>query len=200
MANLQEFIGNIKNFGLQKQNKFEVNIYRGSIPALSGAIDADAGRFISLMSDNVTVPGMNFSSNPVFTFGEPREVVYNRNFDPATLTVYGDSRMRTREYFDQWQSEVMNPNTRVVNYYTDYIRQVEIRHLDLEGNTRYRLTLHEAFPKAVSPYELGNDNNTVLRISVQIQFKFYTFSSDPIIAKQGNPRDALSTIQRESPQ
>jgi hypothetical protein len=200
MPNLQEFISNVKNNGLQKQNRFEVNIYRGSLSSGVGVKDTDSGRFISLLSDNVSVPGMNFSSNPVFTFGEPREVVYNRNFDPATLTVYGDAQMKSREYFDEWQSSVMNPVTRTVSYYADYIRQVEIRHLDLEGNTRYRLTLHEAYPKAISPYELGNDNNTILRISVQLQFKFYTYTSDPIIAKQGNPRDKLSNISRESPQ
>lgn len=199
MANLQDFISSIKSLGLQKQNKFEVDIYRGSLPRV-GSNDPEAGRFISLMSDSVSVPGMNFSSNTVFTFGEPREVVYNRNFDVASLTLYGDARMVTRAYFDQWQDEVMNPRTRTVNYYNNYIRQVDIRHLDLEGNTIYTMTLHEAFPKAVNSYDLSNSSNDILRVSCQLQYKYYTVQSDFIQARRSNPRDQLSTIQRDTPQ
>lgn len=197
MPNLNEFISSVKSSGLQKQNKFEVDIYRGSLRNIRVAgVDS---RFISLMADNITVPGMSFASSPVFTFGEPREVVYNRNFDAAQMTVYGDRQMITRKYFDEWQTQVMNPTTRTSSYYTDYIRQVDIKHLDQDNNIRYTLTLHEVFPKSISPYELGNDNNTVLRISVQLVYKFYTFNSDQIIVAQRNPRDELSIILRQPP-
>lgn len=199
MPNLNQFITAIKVAGLQKQNRFAVNIYRGSIGTQSaGSPNADS-RFISLMADSVTVPGMNFSTAPVFTFGEPREVVYNRNFDPVQMTVYGDREMTTRQYFDEWQRSVMNPNDRTTSYYADYIRQVEILHLDQADNINYKLTLHEVYPKAIAPYDLGNETNTVLRISVQLQYKFYTFSSDKITANQRNPRDRLSIIQGQSP-
>lgn len=197
MSRIRDFIALAKGFGFQKQSKYQVLIYPQASGSNAGVEDV---LLMDLLCDNVTVPGMNFSTNPVFTFGEPREVVYNRNFDAANLQFLADSKMRAREYFDEWQTSVMNPTTRTVSYYNNYIRNVEIRHQDLEGNTQYTVTLFEAFPKAVSPYEMGNDNNTVLRVNVQLQFKYYTYNSNFIQAVRVNPRDRLAAITREVPQ
>lgn len=197
MSRINDFIALTKGFGFQKQNKYQVLIYPQASGSTFGAEDI---LLMDLLCDNVTVPGMNFSTNPVFTFGEPREVIYNRNFDAANLQFLADSKMRAREYFDEWQAAIMDPRTRTVNYYNNYVRLVEIRHLDREGNIQYNVTLHEAFPKAVNAYELGNDNNAVLRLSVQLQFKYYTYNSNFIQARQTNPRDSIAPVNRPIPQ
>jgi hypothetical protein len=169
MANLNEFIATVKG-GLQQSHNFDVQF----LTNIGGN-----SRQLSLLCDEVTVPGMTLASNTVFSFGESREVVYNRTFEPATFTFMVDINSNVMNYFRNWMDNIINPNTRLANYYDNYAKasRVVIQHLNAEKQPVYSVTLHEAFPKSLNSYTLSNAGKDVLRYSVTMNYKYWDKSS-----------------------
>jgi hypothetical protein len=173
MANLEQFISTVKN-GMQMSYNFDVQ-FTG--PAASEARD------LSLLCEEVTVPGMSLASNTVFTYGEPREVVYNRVFEPANFTFLVDINSTALTFFKSWMDKIINPNTRLVSYYNDYVGSVAIKHLNngrlisagnnSEKQETYEVTLVDAYPKAIQSYTLSNNTKDILRYSVTMQYKYW---------------------------
>ena len=92
---LYDFISQIKGEGLSRTNRFLVNI---ASPAALGGSDA---RLIQLYCEQAALPGMAYASTPVRSFGENREVVYERNFEPIALTFYVDRKMSVLSFFNE---------------------------------------------------------------------------------------------------
>jgi hypothetical protein len=173
MANLDQFISTVKN-GMQLAYNFDVQF--------TGPAAAEA-RDLSLLCEEVTVPGMSLATNPVFTYGEPREVVYNRVFEPANFTFLVDINSTALTFFRSWIDKIIDPNTKLVSYYNDYIGTVAIKHLD-NGRLRsagdntpktevYEVVLQEAFPKSIQSYTLSNNTKDILRFSVTMNYKYW---------------------------
>lgn len=192
MANLEQFISTVKN-GMQMSYNFDVQ-FTG--PAASEARD------LSLLCEEVTVPGMSLATNPVFTYGEPREVVYNRVFEPANFTFLVDINSTALTFFRSWIDKIINPNTRIVSYYNNYIGTVSIKHLNngrliTAGNNAdkqetYEVVLREAFPKAIQSYTLSNNTKDILRYSVTMNYKYWERQRVIVPPLQG-PRITSST-------
>jgi len=172
MANLNEFISKVKG-GLQQSHNFDVEIQTN--------VGGDL-RTLSLMCDEVSVPGLTLASNTVFTFGEPREVVYNRTFAPATLTFMVDINSSVMNFFRDWMDKIIDPKTRLAGYYNDYAAgsRIVIRHLNAEKIPVYSVTLYEAFPKSIQDYTLSNSSKDVLRYTVTMNYKYWEKSTTPV--------------------
>ena len=192
MANLEQFISTVKN-GMQMAYNFDVQ-FTG--PAASEARD------LSLLCEEVTVPGMSLASNTVFTYGEPREVVYNRVFEPANFTFLVDINSTALTFFKSWMDKIINPDTRLVSYYNDYVGRVAIKHLNngrliSAGNNSektevYEVTLVDAYPKAIQSYTLSNNTKDILRFSVTMQYKYWE-RNRVIVPQIQTPRVVNST-------
>lgn len=179
MANLNEFIAKVKG-GLQQSHNFDVQFQT--------SVGGDL-RQLSILCDEVTVPGMTLASNTVFTFGEPREVVYNRVFEPATFTFLVDVNSSVLSFFRDWMDKIIDPRTRLANYYDTYAAgsRVVIQHLNAEKQPVYSVTLHEAFPKSLNSYTLTNAGKDVLRYSVTMNYKYWN-KSTVAVAPETRPR------------
>jgi hypothetical protein len=170
MADINEFIAIVKNEGLARTNRFVVYI---TPPArLVGVANNTKLRFLC---ESASIPGMNFLSNPVMTYGEQREVIYNRSFEPVNLEFMLDQDMEIKRFFDSWQNLIINPRTRMLSYYENYIGTVEIYQLDNSGkeSSRYIVRLNEAFPKSVAPISYSYGNKDITKLSVAIEYKFW---------------------------
>jgi len=171
MANLDQFISTVKN-GMQMAYNYDVQF-------ISKIGD---GRPLSLLCEEVTVPGMSLATNTIFTFGEAREVVYNRVFEPANFTFLVDINSTALTFFRDWMDKIIDPNTRLTSYYADYIGTVIISHLNngilvrdglnADKTQTYQIVLEEAYPKAIQAYTLSNNTKDVLRYSVTMNYKF----------------------------
>jgi hypothetical protein len=179
MSKLNEFIATVKN-GLQQSHNFDVQFLTN--------IGGD-NRQLSLLCDEVTVPGMTLASNTVFTFGESREVVYNRTFEPANFTFMVDINSNVMNFFRNWMDNIIDPKTRLTKYYDTYATpsKVVIQHLNAEKQPVYSVTLHEAFPKSLNSYTLSNAGKDVLRYSVTMNYKYWD-KSNLVTAPVTSPR------------
>lgn len=171
MATLNQFISQVKSSGLARDNKYVVSI----TPPQTLNTGGPQNELLRLYCQSVSMPGLNYVSNPVLTYGEQREVIYNRQYDPISLEFVLDGRMDIKRYFDSWQQLMIDPVSRMVNYYENYIGTIDISQLDGTDaeNEIYSVKLHECYPKIVSPIQYSAGAKDFTKLQVQIEYKYW---------------------------
>lgn len=163
----REFKEQVKNRGLARTNRYEVSIPQ--FPNIN-----DAPRIATLFCDAANLPGMNIGTMPQRFYGEAWEMPYERMFDPVTLSFYMDSSMVIKQGFDMWQARIIDPVTREINYYKNYIQDIDIKLLNVDENqSPYGVRLFEAYPKTVNSISLDATGRDVMRLQVSIQYRYW---------------------------
>lgn len=162
---LNDFISKVKATGLARQNRFTVSI---SSPASGDA------NLVQLFCEQAVLPSLSFSSQPVRTYGEQREVVYDRNFESITLTFLIDKQYKVKDFFDKWMNQIINPNTRLVGYYENYTKEMQILTQDTKDNNTYLVKLFEVYPKSIAPITLDHNSKDVAKLQVTFNYKYHT--------------------------
>ena len=87
------------------------------------------------------------------------------------------SDLQERVFFENWQRQTFNEKTWNLQYYDDYIGEIEIYILDKQDQRRYGVKLWEVFPKTVNPNSLAYDNNdTLFLTSVGFSFRSVSYT------------------------
>jgi len=171
---IQEFKSNIRASGLSKSNRFLVEL--NAPPTLNSRQEPFLSnlRMIRLMCDTAQLPGTSFGTNPVRSYGETREVAYERIFEPVTLTFYMDKDLLIKRMFDVWTESVQSITTRDFNYPSDYIcPQMSIHVYDTSNAPVYTTTLFNAFPKNIGAVQLDYANRDIMKLSVTMQYEWF---------------------------
>lgn len=164
---IEKFISEVRTRGLARTNRYEVVI---PFPNT----DRDGSRLASLFCETASLPGYNIATTPARVYGESREMPYERVFDPITLTFYVDSGMLVKEAFERWMSLVIDPDSRAIQYYDTYVRPITIYVDNVDDTSPYALTLHECYPKTMQSIQLQADGKEVMKLSVTIQYHYWT--------------------------
>lgn len=167
---IQEFVSQVKGNGIARTNRYTVLF---TPPA---GVSPAALQKVLLFCDQVQLPGANFSTVQNRTFGEFREVPYEKIYDNITMSFYVDTNMEVKRLFDSWQNQISNPITRTYNYYKNYITNMEIEVQDINNKTRYAVTLFECYPKSISSVQLDYASKDVMKLQVGMQYKYWTVS------------------------
>lgn len=164
---IERFIAEVKTNSLARTNRFAVlfNPPSGVSPS-----DLDS---ILLFCDTVQIPGVNYSTVQNRTFGEFREVPYEKLFEAINMTFYVDVNMRVKTLFDNWVNVIQHPQTRAFNYYSEYISDMVIEVQDTLNNTRYEIELRECYPKTISAIQLDNAGKDLMKLNVTMQYKYW---------------------------
>lgn len=167
----KNFISEIKSQGLARSNRFAV-----MFTPPSNVNPANLKKTL-LFCDAASLPGVNFSTIQNRSFGEVRDVPYEKLFDTCQMTFHVDKDMMVKSLFDQWIQSIQNPVTRNFSYYSDYITNMTIEVQDLADNTRYEMQLYEVYPKTISAINLSHESKETMKINVTFQYKYWTSSS-----------------------
>ena len=163
----KDFIGEIKTQGIARTNRFTVDFTPPK------AVPAQTKRML-LFCEKAQLPGINFATTANRTYGETREVVYDRMYEPLTLTFHVDRQMTVKNIFDTWSQYIINPVNRTVGWYSDYVTPMTIRVQDVEDRATYLVQLYETYPKSVSSISLNaEDNADTMRLDVTFQYKYW---------------------------
>lgn len=187
MSNLNDFISAIKVEGLARTNRYSVIMTPPPSLVLSASNDVpDSINFMSrfndmkrilLFCDQVQIPGLNLSTIQNRSFGEFREVPYEKLFENITMNFYVDTSMNVKLFFDNWMSSIQNPTTRSFSYYETYITDIVINVEDLTDSSRYSVKLFECYPKAVSSIQMDYAGKDVMKLQVTMMYKYWQSSS-----------------------
>lgn len=172
MSTLNDFIARVASEGLMTSSKFSVEI---GIPNIIRAKNLYIGdlRKIELYCDAVQLPGLNISSTQARTFGEIREMPYERLFDNVNFSFYVDNSMHTKMFFDTWIQSIQDPFTRKFNYYNQYITDIDINVHDTDQKQRFVVTLYECYPKSIGAIQMDYSSKEVMKLQVSMNYKYW---------------------------
>jgi hypothetical protein len=131
-------------------------------------------RKVLLFCDQIQLPGVNYSTTQIRTFGEFRETPYEKLYDNLTMSFYVDNDMKIKGLFDEWIGSIQDPITRTFSYYDQYISEMKIEVQDLQNKTRYEMTLYECYPKNIGSIQLDYANKDYMKMQVTMQYKYWT--------------------------
>ena len=191
---LRYFISQIKGEGLSRTNRFTVDIGQpNGLPP-----DTGTGRLALLYCEQAALPGMAYGTTPVRSFGENREIVYERNFETITLSFFVDTKMRILGLFNDWMNLIIDPNTRTIGFYDDYITTMSVTIQDIGDGTTYVMKFFEVYPKSIAPIQLDYNSKDVAKLSVTFNYKYHVGSVVGTSQTEANlpyTVDVLETLQ-----
>jgi len=173
MSTLNKFVASIQTTGLMTSNRYMVNFAVPPIMQSSTVYTGDL-ETVLMQCDTVSLPGVSISTQPSRTYGEIREMPWERLFDNVNFTFYVDNNMNAKSLFDTWINSIQNPITRKFNYYQEYITPITITVLDKEDKARYIVNLFECYPKAVSPIQMDYSSKDVMKLQVSMNYRYWT--------------------------
>ena len=177
---ITQFIQNVKQRGLARTNRYDVRI------PLPRSVSSDMSAVATLFCDSATLPGANLSTTPMRTFGETREMPYEKIYDTVTLSFYVDADMRLKKMFENWMNQIYNPDTRTFGYYNNYVTTAEIYVRTVNDGAPYKLTLYEAYPKTLNSIQLDTAAHDIMKMSMTLQYKYW--KSETFVSKGAAPQ------------
>jgi len=165
---LKDFISEIKRGSLARSNRYAV------IFTPPSRVNLGSLRKVLLFCDQIQLPGVNYSTTQIRTFGEFRETPYEKLYDNLTMSFYVDNDMKIKGLFDEWIGSIQDPITRTFSYYDQYISEMKIEVQDLQNKTRYEMTLYECYPKNIGSIQLDYANKDYMKMQVTMQYKYWT--------------------------
>jgi hypothetical protein len=171
MGSLSQFTSTIASSDVARQNRFEAEIM-----APFGSMDFNA----LMLVESVEFPGQTIRSTPdLLRFGPQREVgqavMYGDNVSMSFICRPG---LPEKAFFEQWHSQIFDPNTWEINYYKTYIGGITLHQLDKKDGKRYTVNIFEAYPKTIVAQTYNqSSNDSYQTLSVQFSFRYWTSSA-----------------------
>ena len=169
MANspINDFISSVKYNGLSRTNRYALMF--GNLPWAETALTQNT----VLFCDQIQLPGTNYNTTDMRTYGEIRKAPYERLYEDINMSFYVDTNMSVKTFFDFWMEQIQNPVTRSFNYYDNYTADITIEVQDLQNKKRYNMILFEAFPKSIGAVQLDYNSKDIMKLSVNFAYKYY---------------------------
>ncbi len=170
---LKDFIAEVKSGGLARTSRFSVEFTPPKV-VQSRSSSSQALRTILLYCDSAQLPGLSYSTTQSRTFGEFRELPYEKLYENVNFTFYVDTNMEVKKLFDSWMNGIQSPVTKTFNYYNDYTTRINIDVYDIVENKRYGIELNEAYPKSLGAITLDYSSKDFMKMSVSMMYRNYT--------------------------
>jgi hypothetical protein len=194
MPSIEDFLSVVRSTGLAKTEKFSVNIY----PPQSVSLPENR-ELITMFCEDAAFPGKTIITRPARIHNLNIQRPSNVDFfgESANFTFFVDSEWKTKQFFDEWMDFIVG-TTREIAPYRSIIGSIEINavHEGPIGETneqgyretiRYRVKLHEAFPKTMNLMQTSYSSVGIHRVNIGFAFKYWTVerpdveaSSDPL--------------------
>jgi hypothetical protein len=170
---MENFLAAVRSEGLMRTSRFKVEMPIPNIFRNKNLYEGDL-RKILLYCDSTALPGMSVQTTQARTFGEIREMPWDRLFDNVTMNFYVDNTMDVKIFFDNWIGNIQDPVTRSMAYYDDYRTDITIDVMDVANDTRYSVTLYECYPKMVGSIQMDYASRDVAKLQVSMNYKYWT--------------------------
>jgi len=166
----------------------------------------DMLRNINMMCSKVTMPSRDINTTKHITYGPGREMPYAYSYPGAIeCTFYADKYLRQRAFFESWQSQIFSEDTHNMNYYDDYIGNMDIYQLGASGGEgdrdriTYAVRLEEVYPETIGSIDYTySSNNELVSVPISLQYKCWkNLTIDDInLASIGKSQSDIPTIKK----
>ena len=169
MPSLDEFRATIAGKDLARQNRFEVRI--------TGPAGGDEQ--VNLLAESVSIPGQNIRSVPDdLRYGPARDHAQGVTYGDISMTFICTPGMQEKVYFEEWQKRIVQLGERDpgwnVNFYKDYVGEIQIDQLDRQNQMKYQVTIVEAWPKTINAQEFTlSSNDSYQTVSIDFAYRYW---------------------------
>lgn len=196
-----------KRGGLAKANRFQVIFTppQGSLlggGGLLGALVSGGGlksmindpRDISMLCENVTLPGRNVSTLDYIAEKQAVKVPYTFLNEEVTCTFLLTNDYYMKTLFDGWLEKVFDTDKYHAKFKTDFTSDVVIQQLNNKDIPVYGVRLENAFPTTVAGITLDNNSESaVQKMTVTFSYDNYV-PEGPLSSTLSGFRSALEGI------
>lgn len=187
----QDFIAKIKGMGLATPNRFriiisppktnlgQVDVTIGGQPTVANLVTSALGsgvdgRSLNLLCESTVLPGRSILTTERNIYGPSYKMPYGQVYSEWPVMFNVDNTMYPKTLFDQWHDLVIDPNTFDVNFYKNYVTDIEVQQLDKQNNIIYAVQLIEAYPVTVNDLDLNHGAvDQVHKLSVSFAFRLW---------------------------
>lgn len=203
--NIQQFISNLNQTGIQKTNKFLVRF-----PAPNGLVRpgqdqtwVNTARTLEFWCEIASLPGVALSTHSLlrYGYGVMEKKPFAPLFSDITFTFIVDAGGNIFNYFQQWMNMINNYDTRngvvparptstagnipiapyVVAYKIDYLVDINIVAYDDSGKPTNSVVLREAYPTFLGDQQLNwGDNNNFAKLPIMFTYLDWYNESIPV--------------------
>ena len=164
---LDDFKSRMTSFA--RPNLFEVEIYN---PTKKMVIE-EIRRRLTFNCFSAQIPGMTTMTTEKDE--GYRSIAYQKAYEDVSLGFYVNGDMKELKVFQNWMKLMIDPKTNHVGFYDDYKATVSIKNLNQQQDTALTTTLHDAYPKTLSPIGLDyGSTDDILKIDVTFTYRHYT--------------------------
>ena len=162
--------------GFAKGNRYNVTIVPPAF--LASSTIHTVPEKLQYLCESVSLPTKGIASNAHDIYGPPREIPYRETFTEAALSFILDDAFTVKRFFDDWQKNIIDPETGNVNYWNNFVATIYITRLSNDATSfadatdKYKIELREAYPSAVGEVALGHSQGTdILKLSVTFKYR-----------------------------
>ena len=166
---LDNFIAKVKNDGLARASRFNVILTPPAGFANGSFIDRD----MILLCDHIDIPSTSLATNDINIYGEVRAMPYQRMYGETRISFYVDRDMTIKKFFDRWINLIINPKTRIQNYYDNYASTMEAVVNTVEEKATYKIVYNECYPVSIDAVSLDYSSKDIMKLSVTMKYKYY---------------------------
>tara|TARA_B100001059_G_scaffold158753_1_gene158372 strand:+ start:1377 stop:2051 length:675 start_codon:yes stop_codon:yes gene_type:complete len=164
----------------QSLANIDINSIVGSLireqgPSLNLAKNAfNNPRDISMLCSNVALPGRSIATM------DHQDTIQSNKFpqtfidDDVEIQFLLTNDYYMRSLFDNWMSQVVDPDTYKLGYKDNYSCDVMIQQLDQENVPVYGIKLEKAYPITMSSIELNQEDTVINKFSVTFAYDKFT--------------------------
>jgi hypothetical protein len=181
MPSIESFLSVVRSKGLARTEKFSVNIYPPeSVPL------PDDRQLITLFCEEASFPGKTIITRParIHNLNIQRPSSVDFFGESANFTFFIDSEWRVKEFFDTWMNNIIG-TTREISPYKSIIGTIEVNAIhegpldenpleEYKETTRYKVKLHDAFPKTMNLMQTSYSNVGIHRVNIGFAYKYWT--------------------------
>jgi len=176
MAFLQSGIGSmmqsIIESGVAYGNRYEVLILPP--PILRSGVSPQS---LSIRCSNATIPNKTLGTQSNRLYGPARNFPFEISYAGETnLSFLLSADLRERQFFDSWIDSISDPSSYKVEFYDNYVTEVQIITLGKDDSPSHILYLEEAYPKAIGEIQLGFDKDGDI-MQQEVTFAYRKFRS-----------------------
>lgn len=181
VASIDKLKSAVSNIGFARANRYNVILPKTSF-----------GEGLNILCDTVTWPGRQITTGDYYTSMRNSPIAYAFGVGNITVGFYLTNDWKSWDYLNAWQNQILtklNDGGKgfKVNFKKDYKGDITIEHLNSEDKPTKVITIFNAFPTTLSPIELGNGSEEIIKVSAEFAFDNWRVT---------NPGTPVSTSSR----
>ena len=156
-------------------------------------------RTMSILAESASLPGRNFITSEQKLYGTLRKLPYGVVYDDIDITFICTNSMMERTFFNIWHNYIMAPDSQYMEYYQDYIGEIQITKINNDGfgagganlfskvateaknlvvDELNTYTLHEAYPIAIRAQDLSYNDEDYMKLTVTFSYARWSVGTD----------------------